>query len=636
MATKTRFSSLLLFYKVFVCVQRYGFSRTDYYIVTDPTLSFKDIVQRYMSGESLANEAERKEWEERVKKAKQAEKKTEEPKPSETAKEDKAPEKPPNEESPKTNAEAEKVVGEKPCETEAEKAEEKEAEKEVEKPEEKPASPQKPAEEEPAPVEPETAKSDDAEAMDTSEKPKSPEPEKGSEEPAGGSEQAAVEPEPESETEKPSEPVEEAPGDLVSEKAASPEKAEEKVEEAAEKPSEEPQSETCETEKPSSEETEKETSVVEKSPAKADEPVDKESEEPVEAAVEPDKAEPEVEAEKTEPMEEVKAPEPEKKPDPVEVKVEAIEVTDVTKPEAPKEATKPEITVIEIKPLDGKSSRAETPQVSRRQSTSPFGVSLDYRAHVPVQGFPADSAVAHLMSQSYANPIQWPKDAITQWRVEALVEALEKGKWPNKPAPITINPVKEENVMLAQRVATPDVVTGMPCAPLPINPDPNAMLNIFRPSPSPSPSITRDGVRSSGSSPISITPIPGSSASQRFFGMPPLTQNETRTSMLLSQASSSSSAHLTQALRGVGSGRASPNLQGLAQSGEKLKQLAQQSLGSMDYNSTGESSRGKRSRLIDLDVERGKITILHSSVFITSLIKRSRNPSLIPIFPSKE
>ncbi|CAG0889163.1 unnamed protein product [Darwinula stevensoni] len=58
-------------------VARHGFSRTDYYLLNDPTLSFKDVLRRFMSGEPLLDEALKNKWKPEEKKGRAKEKREE-------------------------------------------------------------------------------------------------------------------------------------------------------------------------------------------------------------------------------------------------------------------------------------------------------------------------------------------------------------------------------------------------------------------------------------------------------------------------------------------------------------------------------------------------------------------------------
>ncbi|CAG0916765.1 unnamed protein product [Notodromas monacha] len=622
-------------------VARYGFSRTDYYIVTDPTLAFKDVVQRYITGESLANDKEKRAWDKRAVKIKQDEdvalvKKTIET--EKTTEKEPSDAKLASEDSSAITAELNHKETEKQVEHRVEKLDSEDVTKETAS-ENKPETQRQTGESLKSPTKL-------TESMDADVAAVEPEDEEGvtvrktefaeTEKAVDGERGTNVEDQQGTEAERFSDDGDKAVS--LRKDESSPDhgplseiRATSHIEISSQSPL---QHSPAEDEDDCPTVSADDSKQVEKTPNDAPE---------VSADAITELASVDHSCEKAEKMEiseveecqdndekKVKLEDPSKDEKEVSLSTPAVHAIDAESPKAgnivvkvedeeddedENEAAKVDPSLfgdkeaIKRHPILKFMKRELTPEVilsaivqppdlppglRPKSFISPYSKFMDYRDGPAIQEFPSDSPMAHLLSQSYANPICWPRDRVTLWRVEALMEALEIGKWPTwKPDPLLTDDV----IVGGQRVSTPDSITGLPSVPMPVNHDSAFTNSMFESSPAHSPSLTPriDASLIHGGSPISITPISAasSSASHYFLGQGTSYSDQTRGNLTQSQ--------LTQALRGVtAGGRASPSLQLLAQSGSS-------SSSNNKYAGYALSADAKRAALLEAETERLKL-----------------------------
>ncbi|KAK7080952.1 hypothetical protein SK128_004343 [Halocaridina rubra] len=434
-------------------VGRHGLGRTDYYILYDPELNFRDVIRRHTAGEPLITKEEKVALEEMYYKKKESSK----PKEEETKK-SKEPEEISEENNipSKEDQDTEEVKDEKSKDTEEEQ--QKESEKDTND----------------SPVKEKEGVNEEAEEMKSNQDEKERIPEK---------ETATPEKETtnDGEEEEKMEGIEDGNSEAIDDIEASEQKSEEEKEvadsqsndvdtseenveehatkeegieaEASEDGQENPENTECkELEKSSNEEPESEDEV--KSVVKEEiktEPDAMDLNDSKDADVNPETVKCEIKEEvKPEPSVESKIKDEEMDVEESketsissrELKVESKKENDSSEAMEKKSSEEMESTNTKETNPDDKAEHSEDTKTEKSDKKDAKGsalISLQQMDEAMAKyGNPltydnlisSEPTVAQLLAQSAANPIKWPKDRILQTRIEHIMFAVEHKKWP--------------------------------------------------------------------------------------------------------------------------------------------------------------------------------------------------------------
>lgn len=426
-------------------VSRHGLGRTDYYILYDPDLNFRDIIRRHTAGEPLITKEEKEALHKKYykkkgkedEKGKEKEKEKEEKKKKEEKKEvkkkeEKEKEKENGDEEKKEKIEKEKEVEEKAKEAEEEemevedkeedtqdmeeetKEEEEDGEKDTEKPSAEASEKGKETEKEDSPSK-DLNKDTEKEVAETSEESKE-EDKVNAENEMGDSDGVKNESTEDTKEESDSPKVEAEVEDVKVKQEIKEEMVDE--ESIKKEVKEEGDDEAKEDNKEADVKTE--VKVEAKEESKEDKSIVKDEDE-------------KMETDESSKVDESEAVDEEMKESSNDETKESNDTHQEKEEEKTKEGKDDVKIISETKDdkLDGekkekgKSKSALLSLQQMDEAMAKYGSNLTYDNLVS-----SEPTVAQLLAQSAANPIKWPKDRVLQTRIEHLMYAVEHRKWP--------------------------------------------------------------------------------------------------------------------------------------------------------------------------------------------------------------